>query len=116
MAYGSLVPHPGIKPGPLAERAQNPNHWPAKEFPPLLIEVTRILFQCYLISPIVLLLKKKKQTTEDFYREHPYTHRLDSTMNMLLYTCLSFYSPVPLVTFQNKWQASLQYPLDIIRI
>jgi len=66
MAYGSLVPHPGIKPGPLAERAQNPNHWPAKEFPPLLIEVTRILFQCYLISPIVLLFKKKTKQQKIF--------------------------------------------------
>lgn len=75
--------------------------------------------------PYSSFIKKKKAkqqkifffTTKDFYREHPYTHHQDSTMNMLLYTYLLFiYSSVLLVTFQNKWQTSLQYPLDIIRI
>ena len=28
-----LVPRPGIEPGPLAVRAQCPNHWTAREFP-----------------------------------------------------------------------------------
>ena len=32
-ACGLLVPRPGIEPGPLAVRAQSPNHWTAREFP-----------------------------------------------------------------------------------
>ena len=32
-ACGILVPQPGIEPGPLALRAQSPNHWTAREFP-----------------------------------------------------------------------------------
>ena len=28
-----LVPLPRIKPGPTAVKAQNPNHWSAREFP-----------------------------------------------------------------------------------
>ena len=33
VAYGILVPQPGIKAGPSAVRAQNPNHWTARELP-----------------------------------------------------------------------------------
>ena len=33
MAYKVLVPQPAIKPGPLAVKAQSPNHWTAREFP-----------------------------------------------------------------------------------
>ena len=29
MAYKVLVPQPAIKPGPLAVKAQSPNHWTA---------------------------------------------------------------------------------------
>ena len=32
-AYGTLVPQWGIKPGPSAERARNPNLWTSREFP-----------------------------------------------------------------------------------
>ena len=32
-ACGILVPQPGIEPGPLAVKAQSPNHWTSKEFP-----------------------------------------------------------------------------------
>ena len=32
-ACGILVPQPRIEPGPLAVKAQNPNHWTAREFP-----------------------------------------------------------------------------------
>ena len=32
-ACGILVPPPGIKPRPMAVKAQNPNHWTAREFP-----------------------------------------------------------------------------------
>ena len=32
MAYGILVPWPGIKPGPSAVRVQSPNHWTSREF------------------------------------------------------------------------------------
>ena len=35
MACGILVPQPGIEPGPLAMRPQSPNHWTAREFPPI---------------------------------------------------------------------------------
>ena len=33
-ACGILIPWPGIEPGSLAMKAQNPNHWTAREFPP----------------------------------------------------------------------------------
>ena len=33
VAYGILVPHPGIKPRTLAVRAPHPNHWTARGFP-----------------------------------------------------------------------------------
>ena len=32
-ACGILVPQPGIKPRPVAVRAQSPNQWTAREFP-----------------------------------------------------------------------------------
>ena len=32
MACGILVPQPEIDPGPSGVRAQNPNHWTAREF------------------------------------------------------------------------------------
>lgn len=65
MAYGSLVPQPRIKPGPLAERAQNPNRWPAKEFPPFINwSHQNIISVLCLISPIVLLFKKKKKAKQ----------------------------------------------------
>ena len=32
MACRILVPQPGIQPGPLAGKAQGPNHWMASEF------------------------------------------------------------------------------------
>ena len=35
-AYGILVPQTGIKPGPQAVKAQNFNHWTAREFSPTL--------------------------------------------------------------------------------
>ena len=35
VAYGILVPWPGIEPGPLAVTRQSPNHWTAREFPRL---------------------------------------------------------------------------------
>ena len=33
MAWGMLVPRPGIKSGPSAVKAPSPNHWTTKEFP-----------------------------------------------------------------------------------
>ena len=33
MAYGILVPRPGIEPGSSAVKARSPNHWTAREFP-----------------------------------------------------------------------------------
>ena len=33
IAFGILVPQPGIKPEPSAVKVQNPNHWTAREFP-----------------------------------------------------------------------------------
>ena len=33
MAYGILVPLPGIEPGPPAVEARSPNHWTAREVP-----------------------------------------------------------------------------------
>ena len=32
-----LVPQPGIEPGPLAVKAQRPNHWTAREFLPFFL-------------------------------------------------------------------------------
>ena len=32
-AYRNLVPPPGIEPGPLAVKAQSPNHWTVRKFP-----------------------------------------------------------------------------------
>ena len=32
VAYGLLVPRPGIEPGALAVRPPSPNHWTAREF------------------------------------------------------------------------------------
>ena len=34
---GSLVPLPGIEPGPSAVKAWSPNHWTAREFPRICI-------------------------------------------------------------------------------
>ena len=34
-ACGILAPQPGIEPTPLAVKARSPNHWTAREFPPL---------------------------------------------------------------------------------
>ena len=33
IAFGILVPQPGIKPKPSAVKVQNPNHWTTREFP-----------------------------------------------------------------------------------
>ena len=33
MAFGILVPRPGIEPTPSAVKALSPNHWTAREFP-----------------------------------------------------------------------------------
>ena len=33
-ACGTLIPWPGIEPGSLAMKVQNPNHWTTQEFPP----------------------------------------------------------------------------------
>ena len=36
VACGILVPQPGIEPWPLTVKVPSPNHWTAREFPPLL--------------------------------------------------------------------------------
>ena len=33
VAGGILVPKPGVEPGPMTVKMQNPNHWTAREFP-----------------------------------------------------------------------------------
>ena len=35
-ACGILVPQPGIESRPLAVNERSPNHWPAREFPPVI--------------------------------------------------------------------------------
>ena len=68
MAYRNLVLQPGIKPGPLAERAQSLNHWSAKEFPPFInLSHQSIISGLCLISPIVLLFKKKKAKQQKIF-------------------------------------------------
>ena len=42
---GTLVPLPGIKPGPTARKALSPNHWTAREFPQNLLNIVRNLFE-----------------------------------------------------------------------
>ena len=37
-AHGMLVPRPGIELVPPAVEAQSPNHWTAREVPPLLLD------------------------------------------------------------------------------
>ena len=60
MAGGILVPQPGIEPGPLAVKAQNPNHWTAREFPKLSnYEHMDLLLYNKIFKPINILIFSK---------------------------------------------------------
>ena len=48
MAFGILVPQPGIEPGPLAVEALSLNHWTAREFPACAVLITSLLIVCLL--------------------------------------------------------------------
>ena len=48
MAWGILVPQPGIEPTPLAVKAPSPSHWTAGEFP----RGSVLIFAQYTAMPI----------------------------------------------------------------
>ena len=59
-ACGILVSQPGIEPGPLAVKAQSPNHWTAREFPKLSnYEHMDLLLYKKIFKPINILIFSK---------------------------------------------------------
>ena len=48
VAYGILVPQPGIEPGAPAVRVLSPNHWTAREFPFCFFRLLVFLILLYL--------------------------------------------------------------------
>ena len=62
MAFGILVPPPGMKPGPLAVRAWSPNHWTVREVP----------------SHFLVLFFKAEITSFSFYKYYNVTFKVPS--------------------------------------
>ena len=50
VAYGILVPQPGIDPWPTAVKVPSPNHWTAGDFPPLSILKRKSVFFLFYFS------------------------------------------------------------------